>query len=199
MVSTASNSNSPPFSFHIDLLNVFHFLSCRGHGLDDNDVTGSIASPSGEGIADIYAALRMGDSCIGRGFFISNGSCTGVRQIDYKLGSGKPKTFSNNGCGGAVHCLGGVYSEAIWSLYKRTLQSSPYNYDDNTALEIVTRLTFIAAGNVKTWFSGSPPWGGCGSASGYREYLAADGELSNLLCYVAMLINAQVPSAPLFS
>jgi hypothetical protein len=160
---------------------LFILLTCpamysRGHGLDDNDVTGSIASPSGEGIADIYAALRMGDSCIGRGFFLTGASCTGVRNIDYVTGSGRPKTFSNNGCNGAVHCLGGVYSEAVWSLYKRFLQSEPYNYDDNTALEIVTRLTFIAAGNVGTWFSGSAPWGGCGSASGYREYLAADGE-----------------------
>jgi hypothetical protein len=160
---------------------LFILLTCpamysRGHGLDDNDVTGSIASPSGEVIADIYAALRMGDICIGRGFFLTGASCTGVRNIDYVTGSGRPKTFSNNGCNGAVHCLGGVYSEAVWSLYKRFLQSEPYNYDDNTALEIVTRLTFIAAGNVGTWFSGSAPWGGCGSASGYREYLAADGE-----------------------
>lgn len=102
--------------------------------MDDNDVEGSISSPSGEGLADIYAALKMGDSCIGRGFYSpSTRECTGVREIDYMKGSGKPKTFSNNGCGGAVHCLGGVYSEAIWSLYKRKLQSEPYNYDDNTA------------------------------------------------------------------
>ena len=53
----------------------------RGHGLDDNDITGSIASPSGEGIADIYAALRMGDSCIGRGFYTSGGGCTGKNAL----------------------------------------------------------------------------------------------------------------------
>jgi hypothetical protein len=75
-----------------------------------------------------------------------------------------------------VHCLGLVYSEAVWSLYKRKLQKGPFYYDDNTALEIVTRLTFIAAGNVGTWFGGSAPWGGCGGSSGYREYIAADGE-----------------------
>jgi hypothetical protein len=98
---------------------------------DDNDVEGAIASPSGEGIADIYAALRMGDSCIGRGFFYKNAQC--IRNIDYMQGSGKPKTMSNNNCKGDVHCLGGVYSEAVWSLYKRKLQSAPYNYDDNTA------------------------------------------------------------------
>eukprot|EP00804_Cyclotella_cryptica_P000077 CCRYP_013734-RC/>CCRYP_013734-RC protein AED:0.05 eAED:0.05 QI:386/1/1/1/0.62/0.55/9/209/1800 len=153
-----------------------------GHGLDNNDVTGSIASPSGEGIADIYAALRMADSCIGRGFYASGGGCTGVRNIDYKQSGGTPKTFSvsNRSCGGAVHCVGQVYSQAVWSLYKRTLQSAPYSYDDNTALEIVTRLTFIAAGNINTWFSGSPPYGGCNSASGYREYLAADDDNGNI-------------------
>ena len=31
----------------------------------------------GEGIADVYAALRMNDSCIGRGFFTSGDGCTG--------------------------------------------------------------------------------------------------------------------------
>lgn len=32
-----------------------------GHGLDYNDVVGSIAEPSGEGIADLYSALRLND------------------------------------------------------------------------------------------------------------------------------------------
>ena len=59
-------------------------------------------------------------------------------------------------------------------MYKRHLQAAPYNYDDNTALEIVTRLTYIAAGNVGTWYSGSDTEGGCGSSSGYKEYLKAD-------------------------
>ena len=39
-----------------------------GHGLDDNDAVPTIASPSGEGIADVYAALRLNTSCIGRNF-----------------------------------------------------------------------------------------------------------------------------------
>ena len=73
-----------------------------------------------------------------------------------------------------------MYAEAVWSLYKRILREEPYNYDENTALEVVTRLTFIAAGNVKTWYSGNPPYGGCGSASGYREYIAADDDNGNI-------------------
>eukprot|EP00804_Cyclotella_cryptica_P001611 CCRYP_014950-RA/>CCRYP_014950-RA protein AED:0.07 eAED:0.07 QI:291/1/1/1/0.8/0.81/11/1918/632 len=75
-----------------------------GHGLDNNDVYPDIVMPSGEGIADIYSALRLGDSCIGRGFFsepcpqsgdpcINN--CTGVRDIDYEQhASGKPHTLT---------------------------------------------------------------------------------------------------------
>ncbi|KAL7486168.1 hypothetical protein ACHAW6_011765 [Cyclotella cf. meneghiniana] len=165
-----------------------------GHGLDNNDVYPDIVMPSGEGIADIYSALRLGDSCIGRGFFsvpctqsgdpcINN--CTGVRDIDYdQHASGKPHTLTwtiENCDYFDVHCQGLVYAEAIWSLWKRDLPSL-YGYDDNTALEIVMRLTFIAAGNVATWYSGGPPYGGCGGNSGYLSYLYADdddGDITN--------------------
>jgi hypothetical protein len=163
-----------------------------GHGMDANDATPGIASPSGEGIADIYTALRLNDSCIGRNFRPSvncsgNGDpcldCTGVRDIDYlKHQSGQPHDYSwsNATCGGGVHCVGHVYSEAVWSLWKRKLQSSPYNYDNNTAWEIVNRLTFIGAGNTGTWFSGGPPNGGCSGSSGYMNYLAADDDNGDL-------------------
>ena len=157
-----------------------------GHGMDANDVVGGIASPSGEGIADIYTALRLGTSCIGRNFLSNvcsgNGNpcdtCTGVRDIDYLMRRDKtPQTYtwSNANCGGSVHCIGYAYSEAVWSLYKRKLPEL-YGYDHITSLEIVTRLTYIAAGSVTTWFSGGPPNGGCGGASGYKKFLAADDE-----------------------
>jgi hypothetical protein len=149
--------DNPSHSFFVSyiLLSLYLCCQCRwGHGMDANDVNGGIAKPSGEGIADVYAALRLGDSCIGRNFFKTKTcggctTCTGVRDIDYEKRDGFPHdfTWSNNNCGGKVHCVGGVYSEAVWSLYKRILQTAPYNYDDNTALEITTRLTYIAAGN----------------------------------------------------
>ena len=67
-----------------------------GHGMDNNGTNPSIAGP-GEAIADIYAALRLNTSCIGRGFFLDDtcggygdacdgtpsDGCTGVRDIDY--------------------------------------------------------------------------------------------------------------------
>ena len=91
--------------------------------MDANDVQGGIASPSGEGIADVYTALRLHDSCIGRGFFKTskcsgNGnpclSCTGVRDIDYMKRSNKtPSTYTwaNNNCGGGgenLYCVNTV-------------------------------------------------------------------------------------------
>jgi uncharacterized membrane protein len=154
-------------------------------------VDGRIAKPSGEGIADVYTALRLNDSCIGRGFYkgsncSGNGnpctSCSGVRDIDYmKRQTKNPSTYSwsNQVCGTSVHCLGYVYSEAVWSLYKRELNAF-YGYDENTSMEIVTRLTYIAAGNTGTWFSGSAPWGGCGANSGYLSFLAADDDNGNI-------------------
>ena len=99
-----------------------------------------------------------------------------------KRQSGNPHTYTwaNANCGGSVHCLGGVYSEAVWSLYARILQQSPWNYDSNRAMEVVTRLLYIAAGKTSTWYSGSPPNGGCGASSGYLNFLEADDDDGNL-------------------
>ena len=82
--------------------------------MDNNDLVREISEPSGEGIADIYSALRFNgehhlkfhanlthdltlvlvDSCVGRGYFkqgrtcrIGNDQClecTGVRELDYR-------------------------------------------------------------------------------------------------------------------
>jgi trimeric autotransporter adhesin len=162
-----------------------------GHGMDDNDANGNIAGPSGEGIADIYAAIRLNTSCIGRNFrtTVCTGfgdpcdTCTGVRDIDYLARqSNLPHTYtwSNANCGGSVHCVGAVYAEAVWSLWKRKLQSAPFNMDNNTSMEVVTRLSYIGAGSVGTWFSGGPPNGGCAGGSGYLNYLAADDDNGNI-------------------
>ena len=41
-------------------------------------------------------------------------------------------------------------------------------------------LVNIGAGNTGTWFSGSPPYGGCAAGSGYLNYLAADDDNGNI-------------------
>lgn len=168
-----------------------------GHGMDGADATPGISSP-GEGIADIYAAIRLNTSCIGRHFRSSNCggygdpclNCSGVRDIDYaKRSSGNPHTItflqSNCGsgpapCGGSVHCEGSVYSESVWDLWKRDLPTL-FGMSDKTAQELVTRLTFIGSGGVTTWFQCVQGSGGCPSASGYMNYLAADDNNGNLL------------------
>ncbi len=165
-----------------------------GHGLDANDVEGGISKPSGEGIADLYAAFYDGTSCLGRGAFARvckvkgdpckvSAGCTGVRDIDYmQHDSESPHTmrWARNNCGGSVHCKGHVYSEAVWSLYKRELPK--LGYDDLTSFELTTHLLYKAAVNVRAWYNenAGAPWGGCGGFTGYRAFLAADDNDGNL-------------------
>jgi hypothetical protein len=78
--------------------------------------------------------------------------------------------------------LGLVYSEAIWNLYTIDLPTE-YGYDQNTALELTQRLTYIAAGAVSKWYTNTDdasPWGGCGEHSGYRSFLEADDDDGNI-------------------
>ncbi|MEE8522489.1 MAG: hypothetical protein V3T72_01055 [Thermoanaerobaculia bacterium] len=114
-----------------------------GHGMDDNDVVDFVSSP-GEGIADIYAYLRLDKSCIGRGFLLSGGCngygdpcigsppCSGVRDIDWmNRASQQPHDIDfidpvcgsggDTPCGGSTHCEGAVYAEALFDLVNRDL------------------------------------------------------------------------------
>lgn len=174
-----------------------------GHGMDDNDVVGTIpvvTQGGGEGMADVYAALRGDTSCIGRGFW-ANGmlctgygnpctpasGCTGIRTVDWanrQLGTPTTLTWVRNNCSFISHCVGAAYSEAVWDLYTRDLPTF-YGMSSNTALEVTTRLTYIGAGNSTGWFnlSGPPPGGAaCGATQAYLQFLAADdddGTLAN--------------------
>ena len=169
-----------------------------GHGMDFNDVGGGISSPSGEGIADLYAAFYESSSCIARGFLPNrlceigsdkckaSSGCTGVRDIDYmqhESESPHTMTWAKKNCDNKVHCLGNVYSEAVWSLYKRELPAM--GYDDLTAFELTTYLLYKAAGNVRGWYNvnaDANAGGGCGGFTGYRAFINADdddGSISN--------------------
>jgi hypothetical protein len=179
-----------------------------GHGMDNHGVNPNIASP-GEGIADVYAALRLDASCIGRGFWISQlcdgygdpctvaSGCDGLRDIDWAhRTSGSPHDIAwidahcapspqgNDGpCGGGVHCEGAVYAEAVWDLFNRDLTAGVFDYDHDRALELATRLTFLGAGPVGVWFQCAPGTGtgdGCNASGGYLNYLAVDDDDGNL-------------------
>ena len=176
-----------------------------GHGMDDNDALPNISNPS-EGIADVYAALRLDNSCIARGFRPVNcggygdpcTDCLGIRDIDWaKRTSGLPHDLgspfpsgidalcgSGNGtpCGGTSHCEGAVYAEAIWDLLYRDLTAEPFNFSVDAARELVTQLTYVGGGAVGDWFQCTPPFGGCNADGGYLNFLAADdddGDLTN--------------------
>lgn len=167
-----------------------------GHGIDDNGTNGSVSSP-GEGIADLYAALRLAQSCVGRGFFIDGSlcggygdpctpasGCTGIRTVDWaQRTSNTPHTVAwvnANGSCGSVHCRGTLYSESVWDLWKRDLPTI-YGMSDHTAHEITTRLTYLGADNVGTWFVlNNGTQGGCAATGGYLQFLGADDDNGNL-------------------
>ena len=162
-----------------------------GHGFDDFDNNGGISTP-GEGIADVYAALRLNDSCIGRNFWDFQDctgygdpctDCDGIRDVDWAMRqSGQPHDvdWSNSNCFNISHCEGAVYAEAVWDLAKRDLPAQ-YGMDSNQALEVTTRLTVLGATQVGRWFTETgDDEDGCASQSGYQNYLAADDDNGNL-------------------
>ena len=174
-----------------------------GHGMDNFDAVPTISNP-GEGIADIYAALRLNDSCMGRNFLPGNCSgygdpctqCSGVRDIDWaNRASGQPHDITSpfpvgidalcgsgggTPCGGPTHCEGAVYAEAVWDLFNRDLPTA--GVDHVTAIEIAARLTYLGGGMANNWFQCVPNFGGCNADGGYLNFLAADdddGDLAN--------------------
>ena len=171
-----------------------------GHGMDDNDVQGSVIPPGnggGEGIADIYGSLRLNTSCVGRGFFIDGSvcggygdpctpasGCTGVRDIDWaNRTSGVPHDVTwvqTCGCCGSSHCRGAVYAEAVWDMLTRDFPTI-YGSDFNTNLEIITRMTFLGGGILNGWYPpAGPPHTNCSATFGYNQYLVADDDNGNV-------------------
>ena len=191
-----------------------------GHGMDQNDQRSGISSP-GEAPADMVAQLRLGDSCIGRGFRENDVQCTGhgdpciectgVRQEDWMkrqsmlphtidwirqefTDPGEPGVRPSGGCtndgrtGGpcnqGVHCEGSVMGEAFWDLTRRDLkgyQGSVFDLDDNTIHVLASRLMYIGGTNAGTWFScATNGFGGCGSTSGYLQFLTVDDDNGTL-------------------
>jgi hypothetical protein len=156
--------------------------SCVGRGFRKNSVCGG-----------------YGDPCTGT----AATGCTGVRDADFALHvSGQPhgitwiRTGANGGagcgagpqtgpCGRETHCEGQTVSEIAWDLQFRDLRAAPFNFDANTALELTTRLFYLGAETVTSWYTcaaGCETAGtcGCGATGGYLLVLAADDDNGNL-------------------
>jgi trimeric autotransporter adhesin len=163
------------------------------HGLDNNDVTGTIANP-GEATADIYMALRLKTSCVGRNFFQTGQcggygdpcvtGCDGVRDMDFaNHQSGLPHdltwvgthcgTGGGGPCNGEVHCEGTIPGEVLWDFFNRDLPSD-LGMSTDTALEVAVRDAYIGMGVIGNWYTCSQGSGGCPANSGYMNFLAAD-------------------------
>ena len=181
-----------------------------GHGLDQNGTNPNISSPS-EAIADVHSVLQMNASCVARGFFknlVCSGygdpcvgtpatGCTGVRDADFAQHvSGQPHGITwvrancapsaNQGpCGRIVHCESQIVDEAAWDLHFRDLRGAPFNYDAATALELTTRLMYLAPDALTSWYTcaaGCETTGtcGCGATGGYFLTLALDDDDGNI-------------------
>ncbi|HEX3129258.1 MAG TPA: hypothetical protein VH394_18130 [Thermoanaerobaculia bacterium] len=175
-----------------------------GHGLDSNDGNGfSADNGTGEGYADITAALLLHDSCMGQGFRTTNcagygdacTSCTGVRDVDWaKHTSNTAHTVENftrvrcpggggydGPCGGEGHCESYVMSEAVWDLANRDLPTpgSAAAWATTERLWYVSRPTstsaFVCHNSTIPWTSD-----GCAAGALFRTLRAADDDDGNL-------------------
>lgn len=133
--------------------------------------------------------------------------CSGWREADYnkKVGNGVDTVTnyvcshcpSGDGpCGKQVHCAAAPVTQAAWDLATRDLRGPPFAYDSVTAFIIANKLFYQGSGNIGSWYEcdcGGGTSSGCGSGSGYMQWLAADDDNGNLLDgtpHITALYNA---------
>jgi hypothetical protein len=169
-----------------------------GHSLDNFDGSGGQSEPV-ETYADWMAALHLHDSCVGRGFLLSNNcsgygdactNCTGIRDIDYtQHQSNTPWTAANFGtvwscgsgsyqgpCGVSDHCESGISSQALWDFVTRKLTAAPYNMDQRSAWLLADQLWYQGIGSLGAamYNCSFPNSDGCSGGSLYNVMLAMD-------------------------
>ncbi|HXU32798.1 MAG TPA: hypothetical protein VN851_19685 [Thermoanaerobaculia bacterium] len=172
-----------------------------GHGLDQNDGTGTAPEGgTGESYGDLTAAIQLHNSCIGPGFRASNcggygdacTSCTGVRDIDFaKHVSNTPATVANftavrcsagsGPCKKEVHCESYVPSEAVWDFANRDLPSP----GSGTAWTVLDRLWYLSRNSATSSFAcqrrgGTLSSNGCNAGSWWKTMRAVDDDDGNL-------------------
>jgi trimeric autotransporter adhesin len=174
-----------------------------GHGIDQNDATGTATDgATGESYGDTTALIALHDSCLGEGFLGSNcagygdacTACTGVRDADYaKHASNTPATADNfirvhcpaasggaGPCGKEVHCESYVPTETMWDLAARDLPSP----GTGVAWTILDRLWYLSRNTATKSFScttGSTyTSNGCSAGSLWEVFRAVDDDDGNL-------------------
>lgn len=171
-----------------------------GHGLDQNDGTGTAPEGgTGEAYGDITAAIALHTSCIGPGFLTSNcggygnacTACTGVRDIDSaNRVTTTPATVSNftqvrcgagsGPCGKEVHCESYVPSQTIWDLANRDLPGA----GTGPAWTILDRLWYVSRNTATSSFTCSTGTtftsNGCGAGNWWKVMRAVDDDDGNL-------------------
>jgi hypothetical protein len=171
-----------------------------GHGLDQNDGTGTAPEGgTGESYGDVTALIALHASCMGPGFLGSNcggygdacTSCTGVRDLDFaKHTSNTPATVSNftqvrcsagsGPCGKEVHCESYVPSEAIWDFANRDLP----NPGTGEAWTTLDRLWYLSRNTATSSFTcttgGTFTSNGCGAGNWWKTMRAVDDDDGNL-------------------
>jgi len=172
-----------------------------GHGLDQNDGTGTAPEGgTGESYGDVTALIALHASCMGPGFLTANcggygdacTACTGVRDLDFaKHASGVAATVSNftqvrcgtgsGPCGKEVHCESYVPSEAIWDFANRDLPN-PGTGEAWTTLDRLWYLSRNTATSSFTCSHATTPFtsNGCGAGNWWKTMRAVDDDDGNL-------------------
>ncbi|HXU32507.1 MAG TPA: hypothetical protein VN851_18215, partial [Thermoanaerobaculia bacterium] len=171
-----------------------------GHGIDQNDGTGSASEGgTGESYGDTTAVIALHASCMGAGFLAGNcsgygdacTSCTGVRDVDFaKHASNTPATVANftqvrcgagsGPCGKEVHCESYVPSEAIWDFANRDLPGPGLG----PAWTTLDRLWYLSRSTATSSFActrtGTFTSNGCNAGSWWKTMRAVDDDDGNL-------------------
>jgi hypothetical protein len=175
------------------------FLHEFGHGLDQNDSTGtSSEGGTGEAYGDTTALTMGHHSCTGPGFLGSNcsgygdacNSCTGVRELDYhKRASNSPWTAakSSTSCpaascvgpmGKECHCESQPLTQGNWDLAQALITK----YGAGAGWYKLDQLWYLSrntAGQGFTKVSASSA-NGCGSSNWLNTFLVVNDDNGNL-------------------
>ncbi|HEX4495353.1 MAG TPA: hypothetical protein VIE43_06780 [Thermoanaerobaculia bacterium] len=174
-----------------------------GHGIDQNDATGTATDgATGESYGDTTALIALHDSCLGEGFLSSNcagygdacTACTGVRDADFaKHASNTPATADNfirvhcpaasggaGPCGKEVHCESYIPTETMYDLAARDLPSP----GTGIAWTILDRLWYLSRNTATKSFACTTGTtytsNGCSAGSLWKVFRAVDDDNGNL-------------------